>query len=238
MANARYDEVADSYVPADDDLQRPVTTALFDLAAPVPGEAALDLACGDGLVARELARRGLPVTGLAVSPRLLDRARSRGERVRYLQADAAHFEPTAGSFDLVTCHFGLSDIDDLPSTLANVALALTSGGRFVWSILHPCFAGGDGADPAWPPDDGYHAEGRWFATGSASTLRQRVGANHRTISTYLNALRTAGLRIDRVVEPPAEPAWSETRPGSALQPVYLVVRALGPDASAPVTGPG
>jgi hypothetical protein len=34
-------------------------------------------------------------------------------------------------------------------------------------------------------------------------VRIRVGASHRTLSTYLNALIDAGFSLERVVEPPA-----------------------------------
>src|SRR4051794_21357829 len=50
-------------------------------------------------------------------------------------------------------------------------------------------AGADGASSSWPADGGSYDERWWRATGCLSTLRQVVGANHRTLATYINTLR-------------------------------------------------
>ena len=99
---------------------------------------------------------------------------------------------------------GLSDIDDLGAALGPVRAVLRPGGAFAFTILHPCFPGAGVALPSWPPDRGYYWEGWWTTQGSG--CRGRVGANHRTLSTYLTAPLTAGLRLEHVREPvpPAE----------------------------------
>ena len=56
--------------------------------------------------------------------------------------------------------------------------------------------------PSWPPARGYAAEG-WWTTGSAG-VRGHVGAHHRTLSTYLNAVLRAGLDFDSFTEPAAD----------------------------------
>lgn len=232
MTAARYDLVGERYAPSEDDLTRPVTLALLELADALHGQTVLDLACGDGLISRELARRGLAVTGLDLSDALLTRARELEDAsplgVDYIHADAATADLADSSFDLVVCHFGLSDIDDLEHTTDNVARWLRRGGSFVFSILHPCFAGGDGADPSWPPSLTYHEEGWWRASGEASTLRQEVGGTHRKLSTYVNALVASGLTVDAMSEPQVEQVWTDSRPTSAGQPVYLVMRCRRP----------
>ncbi|HNG57759.1 MAG TPA: class I SAM-dependent methyltransferase, partial [Solirubrobacterales bacterium] len=49
----------------------PATPAVADAVEPVTGKLALDLACGTGNEALELARRGARVTGYDGAPRLL-----------------------------------------------------------------------------------------------------------------------------------------------------------------------
>lgn len=140
MTAPRYDAVADTYTPTDDDLTRPVTRALLDLAACQPNDRALDLACGDGLITRELARTGARTTGIDLSPDSSNAAKTIEATdplgIAYRVADAAD-EHGHGveAFDLVICHFGLSDIDDLPTTLRNVSHSLVTGGRLGFSIL-------------------------------------------------------------------------------------------------------
>lgn len=227
---ARYDGVADYYAAGwPDDLNDPASTCLFALLGPVAGLRVLEIACGHGRVSRELARRGAAVAAVDVSGALIARAltaeRTRPLGIRYRQADAA--EPTllAGEvFDAVVCCFGLSDIDDLDGALDTVRRTLRPGGLFVWSTLHPCFAGGAGVSASWPTDGRYYDEGWWRADGELSTLRRQVGAHHRTLATYFNALRRHGLTVDEVAEP--DPAWTGDRADAARSPVFLVVRCV------------
>ncbi|HEX3647254.1 MAG TPA: methyltransferase domain-containing protein [Pseudonocardiaceae bacterium] len=227
---ARYDGVADFYAAGwPDDLNDPASTCLFTLLGPVSGLRVLEIACGHGRVSRELARRGAAVAAVDVSGALVDRALAaeqvRPLGVRYTQADAAEPALLAGEvFDAVVCCFGLSDIDDLDGALDTVRRTLRQGGLFVWSILHPCFGGGAGISASWPTGGRYHDEGWWRADGEQSTLRRQVGAHHRTLATYFNALRRHGLTVDEVAEP--DPAWVGSRADAGRSPVFLVVRCV------------
>jgi SAM-dependent methyltransferase len=226
---ARYDQIAGFYdATAGQAVTDPATAALLELAGDVRGLRLLEVACGQGRVARELARRGAHVTGLDISAALLGLARAWEEHeprgIAYVRADAAAPGVLHGEvFGGVVCNYGLSDIDDLGGLLANVARLLRPGGWFVFSLLHPCFPGWDRDAPSsWPPDQGYYHEGWWLA-GSPG-FRGKVGANHRMLSTYLNALAAHGLVPERVAEPRPEPDWQQRRPGAAPVPLYLVAR--------------
>ncbi len=58
-----------------------------------PGERVLDLACGDGLVAGELARRGLRYTGVDASSRMVEAARARYPELAFAVARIEEYEP-------------------------------------------------------------------------------------------------------------------------------------------------
>jgi SAM-dependent methyltransferase len=133
--------------------------------------------------------------------------------------------------DLVACHFGLSDIDDLRGAVANAARLLVPGGLLVFSIVHPCFPGwGDDAPSSWPPGESYFTE-RWWLAGN-SGIRGKVGSTHRMLSTYLNVLREHGLAVDRVLEPRPDPEWVQRKnPSDDLVPVFLVARCRREDES-------
>lgn len=224
---ARYDKVAAAYASGPDQHSQPALACLLGLVGDVQGARALDVACGHGLVARELSRRGASVVGIDLSAGLLDRARAdetqRALGIEYVLGDASDLQVLAGrQFDVVVSNFGLSDIDDLEGTSAAVSAVLVSGGRFVFSILHPCFAGAAEVSGSWPSDRTYYDEVWWQADGNLSTLRAEVGANHRTLSTYVNTLTRHSLQLQQLAEPRPEPEWSETRPEAAIQPVYLV----------------
>jgi ubiquinone/menaquinone biosynthesis C-methylase UbiE len=136
MRSARYDAVADFYDASFSDPRDPVLTVLLDLLGPPQGRRVLDLACGHGRVAREVARLGATVIGVDLSAALLDKARAHEDAeplaIRYVHADAAAVpELDDASVDAVVCNFGLADIDDLDSALATTRRVLRTGGSFV-----------------------------------------------------------------------------------------------------------
>jgi SAM-dependent methyltransferase len=229
---ARYDAFADFYERfALDVYEDPPTAALLQLIGNVADLRLLDLACGHGRLARELARRGGRVTGVDISAALLDRARAREAeqplRISYVLADAASPDALSGdAYDGVVCNFGLSDIDDLDGAIASVGRVLRPNGFFAFSLLHPCFPGWEArqSSPSWHPERGYYHEGWWLAGGPAHGLRPRVGAHHRMLASYLNTFVRHGLTLEEIVEPPPPPDWQAAAPGVGLVPVYLVGR--------------
>jgi hypothetical protein len=73
--------------------------------------------------------------------------------------------------------------------------------------------------------DGHlYDEGRWTAQGALSTLRQQVGANHRMLSSYLNALRSHDLWPDQIAEPLPAPDWDPAHDADR-KPVFLTVHS-------------
>jgi len=123
------------------------------------------------------------------------------------------------------CSFGLSDIDDLDAAITAISAALRPRGCFVFSILHPCFPGGKDIAGSWPASASYNDEGRWTSREARSALRRQVRANHRTLSTYLNTLRSHDLWIDRIAEPTPEPGWDPAHDADR-KPVHLVARSV------------
>lgn len=209
MSPARYDEVASWYAEFAD--RNGPDIALDWLPATVDGSRILDLACGEGKLARELAKTGATVVAVDISEQLLAVARAREvaepRGITYVHGDASQSTWWDGkSFDGVTCDMGLSDIDDLQGLATTVATVLDVGGWAVFTLVHPCFPGAGDGKSSWPPEQGYYSEG-WWSTGG-NGVRGHVGAHHRTLSTYLNTFIDAGLSVQRVFEP----QWDERVP--------------------------
>lgn len=230
MALARYDAVADFYIAGFEAVDDSVSAALLHLLGPVDGLRVLDVACGHGRITRELSRCGADVTGIDVSAKLIGKAQEIEQKeplgIRYVHADiTAPGLLGDGQFDRVTCSFGLSDIDDVDGAVAAVSAALRPRGCFVFSILHPCFAGGRDVSGSWPGEGSYYDEGYWTAQDALSTLRQRVGANHRMLSTYLSTLRRHNLWLDQLAEPLPPPGWDQAHDADR-KPVFFVARTV------------
>ena len=128
----------------------------------------LDLPCGQGRHAIELARRGYDLTGVDLSPYLLDVAKARaaeaGVRVRWLQADMR--QPLEGeSFDLVLnlfTSFGyFAELGDDRLVVRAAAAMLKPGGRFLLEVIN-----GDRVMA-------HFQEREWFTVGQLVVMERR-----------------------------------------------------------------
>lgn len=198
---SRYDVHADWFLKYTHDW---TPTAADYLPADLSGQRVLDLACGYGPLSRILADRGASVTGVDLSGRLLTKARdidtAEPHDIHYLDGDATVTTWWDGEpFDGVVCNMALMDIDDLDAALHTVATVVKPAGWFTFTLHHPCFPGAGTTLPSWPPEAGYATEG-WWTTGE-SGVRGHVGAHHRELSTYLNAVLAAGFDLVQLDEP-------------------------------------
>lgn len=95
----------------------------------------LDVCCGTGLLAAELAGRGYRVTGVDASRAMLDRARRLlGPRPRLIRATLPEL-PVEGTFDAAVCTmdgFNYLAPDDLRRTVAALARRLRAAGLLVF----------------------------------------------------------------------------------------------------------
>src|SRR5207253_9272709 len=107
----------------------------------VRGLHVLDLGCGNGYLSRRFAQGGAKVVAVDASAPVIDRARARESQeplgIEYRVADAARLEfLRAGTFDLVTCHMALMDIEDADRVIVEVGRVRHTSGRFVASRSH------------------------------------------------------------------------------------------------------
>lgn len=110
----------------------------------VGGLRVLEVACGNGYLARRMARRGAHVTAVDGSEGMISCARERERQapsgVEYLVGDAADLSGLAdGSFGAVVANMALMGISDAGGALLEAARVLEDGGRLVSSMIHPCF---------------------------------------------------------------------------------------------------
>nr|MBN2278491.1 class I SAM-dependent methyltransferase [candidate division Zixibacteria bacterium] len=106
--------------------------------AGLSGAHSLDLACGTGNLAIELARRGFRAVGLDLSPAMIAQARKKAsgmDNISFAIQDMRRFK-VAGQFDLVTCTFDsinyLLEEADLEAVFEKVHDHLKETGRFIF----------------------------------------------------------------------------------------------------------
>lgn len=139
-----WNESAAEYAPIRRNLDK-WNAHLLARAAPKPGQRVLDVACGDGEPALSLARAVAPtgrVVGIDLSERMVGVAAERAgeERARNVDfqvMDAEKLEFADGSFDLVTCRFGLQIVTDPDAAIAEALRVLKPGGRLAATVWGP-----------------------------------------------------------------------------------------------------
>ena len=174
----------------------------------------LDLGCGEGGYARELARRGAEVTGVDGSARLVEIARQRtlaeNLEIAYVCANASALDGIAGeSFDLVLAAMSLMDVEDYPGAVREIRRVLIPGGELLMSITHPCFSA---PTSEWVQDEAgrlqFFAVDRYlertaWADRITPRFRMPVIRRHRPLEDYISTLLQAGLVLREFSEPGA-----------------------------------
>lgn len=129
----RYERYAPSYDRRWARYSRATLGAALEMIPPDAGGELLDVACGTGLF-EDLLRRerpGLKITGIDVSPQMLEKARERfngGDGIAWAVGKAEALPVEAGRFDFVTCNNAFHLVQDAPAALAEFRRALRPGG--------------------------------------------------------------------------------------------------------------
>jgi SAM-dependent methyltransferase len=225
-----WDEAAGWYVglvrggAAGNDVAADVT---LDLLGDVAGRHVLDVGCGEGHVARRLARAGAVVTGVEPTAALLAAARDAERRdplgIGYVAGRAEDLgDVGTGTVDAAVAVLVLHHVERLADALAELRRVLRPDGVLVAVLPHPWT---DHPDAGWTgtPDaprrvlGDYRREGPWSsgagtgATGTTAgpTSVRDIGWHHRTLATWLTAL-AAGFRLEAAVEPVTDGPWADT----------------------------
>jgi ubiquinone/menaquinone biosynthesis C-methylase UbiE len=121
----------------------PFAEDLIAEAALRPGEGALDVACGTGVVVRLAAERVGPigtVAALDLNPAMLSVARSvpaTGAAIRWYETSAESIPLADDAFDVVLCQLGLQFVADKSAALREMRRVLAPGGRLLVSTPPP-----------------------------------------------------------------------------------------------------
>jgi 2-polyprenyl-3-methyl-5-hydroxy-6-metoxy-1,4-benzoquinol methylase len=204
-----------------------IRPTVLGLLAPLPGERILDAGCGNGGFARHLARLGLRVTAFDQAEGFIQTAQSRpGPDVDYRVVDGTDCEQLATlegePYDGMVANMVLMDMPEVAPLYRAASRLIRPGGRFVFSVIHPCF--GYGPEPASPPNKARSPKTRMVAgaVGLAETMTRLIPPRVRmalvkcvgAVGAGMASLRYLESRQLPIVAAPAQPVahWYFHRP--------------------------
>lgn len=181
---------------------------ILEMCEPVAQQQILDLGCGEGYCSRELSRRDAAyVYGIDLSESMIAAARLQETEdnlgINYEVGCATNLSQFGDrQFDLVVAVFLFNYLttSQTQQCMTEIARVLRPGGRFIFSVPHPCFP--YMREPAYPfyfevGDKGYFSQrdkqfpGRIWKRDDSSLNVQLV---HKTFEDYFNALKNAGFQ--------------------------------------------
>ena len=176
----------------------------------------LDVGCGEGQVARRVAKLGADVVGVDPTVAQLDLARARAGGPHYVLASAERVPLRDASFDGAMACLVFEHLDPFEPAVAEVARVLAPGGRFALFLNHPLLqAPGSGWVIDHIIDEEYWRVGPYLPDDHAME-EVAPGVDlpfmHRPLFRYVNELASQGLLIERVEEPPPPPGFLARAP--------------------------
>jgi len=211
------------------------SAAFFEAIVAPPGRRTLEIGCGEGRVARDLARRGHNVTAIDSSPTLIRYAQAADPAGAYSLADATSLPFADGCFDVAVAYNSLMDIEDMHAAVLEVGRVLAPGGRFCVCVTHPFADAGGFSGEA--PDAPFAVTGSYLEPSAFEEVMERDGLKMTfagwtyRLEDYWRAFENAGLLVERVREPAASEravAQLESYTRWKRIPMFLHLRALKP----------
>lgn len=218
-----------------------ILPALLRILGAVRGVRILDIGSGQGFFSRAFHAAGASVSGVDISPELVELARkSSPKEVHFSVAPAETLPFPDASFDRAVIVLALQNIRDAQRALAEAARVLIPHGRLVVVLNHPSFRVPRFSGWGWDAELGrqYRRVDRYLSE-IAEEITMHPGEEkspttlsfHRPLQYYAKALTKSGFSIVRIEEwnshkmsEPGPRARAENRARKEI-PLFLCIEA-------------
>lgn len=182
--------------------------SILKLLGEVQQQQIIDVGCGSGVFANELAKMGAFVSGVDPTENMIKIARREygyNSRVQFhLQTVQDFANSTTTKFDLAICNMSLITIVNMDDAVTSIGKLLKPKGKFIFNITHPCF---------WNDYKQYEKnnvfeynkehvqKAKFVISNDKQELPSPTTHFHRPLEKYFQCLDNASFSIDKVIEP-------------------------------------
>jgi ubiquinone/menaquinone biosynthesis C-methylase UbiE len=199
----------------------PAAAMLVKFAGVRSGQTVLDVGCGAGVAAVTAARLGGRVTGVDLTPELIERAKENAQRaeveIDWREGDAEQLPFDDAAFDVVLSAFGHMFAPRPDVTVAEMLRVLKPGGTVAFTTWPPDLCIGRSfvlvGSYMPPPPPGVSPQPQW---GDPNIVRERLGKTVHDITFH----------IERMLVPALSPQHYRHHVESAAGPMRKLVETL------------
>ncbi len=204
------------------------------------GKRIYDIGCGNGYMARNLAKKGVHVVASDISKALIGIAqeKSEGLNIEYSVRDGVDFHGLgAKKFDAVIMNMVINYIKDIEALFRGISRILKPNGIVVFATNHflrPAYPYSEwvkgtvqGKERLFIKTTGYLKDIR-VAVSSGWDKKTKLSLINRSLNAYVNAMAKYGLFVHAVYEPESKgfaTQFSKPLQKSHHIPTYIIVGA-------------
>ena len=185
------------------------TPIILSMLPDIEGKRVLDIGCGMGQHARQYAELGASsVYGIDISEKMLAYAKEHNSasNITYRRMAMEDLDQLTGEYDLITSSLAFDYAEDLKQVFMEIHRLLVNEGIFLFSMSHPMATAWDGVYDRYTrteTGERLYANIRNYLREGQRTIKWVVDEYelyHRTFSTLINAVISAGFVIEECQE--------------------------------------
>lgn len=214
----QYNEFAKQYAEQTARMEKETRTSFYSLLPNLEGKRILDVGCGSGQDAIHYSSKGAIVSGIDISDKEIDLARSK-ECGDFTVGDMKFLPYESNSFDIITSFYALQTSENVEKSLLEMIRVAKSGAQIVILTKHPfrnCLEG-------YVNDKNLDYYKGKNVTSFIFNKSIKLNEPGHTMMDYLPESVLAKVNLEKIEEHTDFPASDQVIPGLEY-PTYLVLK--------------
>lgn len=196
--------------------------AMYSLLPELKNKKVISIGCGSGEDCNQLQQRGAEVTGVDISKKLIEIARSSYPECKFEVMDMENLKFADSSFDFAFSSLAIHYLEDWTQALKEAHRILKPGGEYLFSCGHPVYSAAEAVKDNEEVSEHQIARSKNKVTNKVTVTgnyvdRRKLYFNgwvfwHKSIGEISSEIAKAGFVIERIHEPRPLPKMKQVSP--------------------------